>query len=215
MVYNAQGQPSGEAFIQMDSEHSAYIAAQQRHHRYMVFGKKQRYIEVFQCSVDDMNLVLTGGIPVQRPLFASGGLLTSTSGAVLPSAYGTYPYVQSAQVLPTLAPLTPRVPTYYTPIFYWPYPSPPVSPTTYYPHTGPTMVILRGLPYTATVVEVLNFFQGIAELSPECIQLQRNGDGRPNGEALVTFPSRADAERAIQEKNRHNMGNRYIELFMA
>ncbi|XP_023221973.1 epithelial splicing regulatory protein 2-like isoform X2 [Centruroides sculpturatus] len=191
MVYNAQGQPSGEAFIQMDSEHSAYIAAQQRHHRYMVFGKKQRYIEVFQCSVDDMNLVLTGGIPVQRPLFASGGLLTSTSGAVLPSAYGTYPYVQSAQVLPTLAPLTPRVPTYYTPIFYWPYPSPPVSPTTYYPHTGPTM------------------------LSPECIQLQRNGDGRPNGEALVTFPSRADAERAIQEKNRHNMGNRYIELFMA
>lgn len=181
MVYNAQGQPSGEAFIQMDSEHSAYIAAQQRHHRYMVFGKKQRYIEVFQCSVDDMNLVLTGGIPVQRPLFASGGLLTSTSGAVLPSAYGTYPYVQSAQVLPTLAPLTPRVPTYYTPIFYWPYPSPPVSPTTYYPHTGPTM------------------------LSPECIQLQRNGDGRPNGEALVTFPSRADAERAIQEKNRHNI----------
>lgn len=29
----------------------------------MVFGKKQRYIEVFQCSGEDMNLVLTGGIP--------------------------------------------------------------------------------------------------------------------------------------------------------
>ncbi|PSN35277.1 RNA-binding protein fusilli [Blattella germanica] len=63
MVYNAQGQPSGEAFIQMDSEQSAYHSAQQKHHRYMIFGKKQRYIEVFQCSGEDMNLVLTGGIP--------------------------------------------------------------------------------------------------------------------------------------------------------
>ena len=58
-----QGQPSGEAFIQMDSEQSAFLSAQQKHHRYMNFGKKQRYIEVFQCSGEDMNLVLTGGIP--------------------------------------------------------------------------------------------------------------------------------------------------------
>lgn len=70
MVYNAQGQPSGEAFIQMDTEQSALLAAQQRHHRYMNFGKKQRYIEVFQCSVEDMNL--TGGIQLQRPLLPSG-----------------------------------------------------------------------------------------------------------------------------------------------
>ncbi|CAN7992449.1 unnamed protein product, partial [Ixodes hexagonus] len=69
MVYNAQGQPSGEAFIQMDSEDSAFLAALQRHHRY-IMGKKPRYIEVFQCSIDDMNLVLTGGIPVQRPLLS-------------------------------------------------------------------------------------------------------------------------------------------------
>ena len=69
-----QGQPSGEAFIQMDSEQSALLAAQQRHHRYMIFGKKQRYIEVFQCSVDDMNLVLTGGIPVQRQLLSPGSI---------------------------------------------------------------------------------------------------------------------------------------------
>ncbi|EFX70109.1 hypothetical protein DAPPUDRAFT_202511, partial [Daphnia pulex] len=62
MVYNAQGQPSGEAFIQMDSEQSSFQAAQQRHHRYMVFGKKQRYIEVFQCSGEDMHVVLTGGL---------------------------------------------------------------------------------------------------------------------------------------------------------
>lgn len=48
----------------MDSEQSAFAAAQMRHHRYMYFGKKQRYIEVFQCSGEDMSLVLSGGIPV-------------------------------------------------------------------------------------------------------------------------------------------------------
>ncbi|KFM78083.1 RNA-binding protein fusilli, partial [Stegodyphus mimosarum] len=186
MVYNAQGQPSGEAFIQMDTEHSAFMAAQQRHHRYMVFGKKQRYIEVFQCSVDDMTLVLNGGIPVQRSLISPGGNM-------LPPPYGAFPYVQTPQILPAVAPLTPRLPAaYYSPVFYWPYPSPPVSPTTYYPHSGTTV------------------------LTTECIQVQRNGEVRPNSEAMVTFPAaRIEAERALQEKNRQNLSNRYIELFMA
>ena len=57
-----KGQPSGEAFIQMSSELAAGQASQNRHNRYMGFGKKQRYIEVFQCSGEDMNLVLTGNI---------------------------------------------------------------------------------------------------------------------------------------------------------
>lgn len=56
-----QGQFNGEAFIQMDSETAAQASAQQKHHKHMMFGKKQRYIEVFQCSGDDMNLVLQGG----------------------------------------------------------------------------------------------------------------------------------------------------------
>lgn len=45
----------------MDSESAAQQSAQQKHHKHMMFGKKQRYIEVFQCSGDDMNLVLQGG----------------------------------------------------------------------------------------------------------------------------------------------------------
>lgn len=45
----------------MDSESAAQASAQQKHHKHMMFGKKQRYIEVFQCSGDDMNLVLQGG----------------------------------------------------------------------------------------------------------------------------------------------------------
>jgi epithelial splicing regulatory protein 1/2 len=145
MVYNAQGQPSGEAFIQMDSEQSAALAASQRHHKYMTCVnpqnqmKKQRYIEVFQCSIDDMNLVLTGGVPVNRQMLSPGGNMLSPP-------YGAYPYLQS-QVLPTtvanpgaLSPAA-RVPASYYPhpLIYWPYPSPPVSPTTYYAHSGATM----------------------------------------------------------------------------
>ncbi|XP_025410910.1 RNA-binding protein fusilli isoform X1 [Sipha flava] len=61
MVYNSVGHASGEAFIQMNNEGSAAQAAMAKHHNYMSFGKKQRYIEVFQCSGEDMNLVLTGG----------------------------------------------------------------------------------------------------------------------------------------------------------
>lgn len=67
----------------MDSEHSAFITAQNKHHRYMIFGKKQRYIEVFQCSGEDMNLVLTGGIPAPvSPAKAAPALL---SPGMLPS----------------------------------------------------------------------------------------------------------------------------------
>lgn len=70
----------------MDSEHSAFAAAQMRHHRFMIFGKKQRYIEVFQCSGEDMSLVLFGGIPpptapvspVGKTLLSPGMLNTPT-----------------------------------------------------------------------------------------------------------------------------------------
>lgn len=69
----------------MDSEQSAFMAAQQKHHRYMVFGKKQRYIEVFQCSGEDMNLVLTGGIPAPvSPAKAATATLLSPGMLNLP-----------------------------------------------------------------------------------------------------------------------------------
>lgn len=62
----------------MSSESAAFTAAQAKHHRYMLHFKKQRYIEVFQCSGDDMNLVLTGSpskgpMPLQQPLLLPSG----------------------------------------------------------------------------------------------------------------------------------------------
>jgi len=129
MVFNAQGQPSGEAFIQMDSEASSFGAANLRHHRYMVFGKKQRYIEVFQCSGEDMSLVLTGGAQQQKPPLLSPG------GSLHPGP--SYPYSPLLQ--------GPRPPTAFPPfppqLLYWPYPSPPMSPNSYFLPSHPSTLL--------------------------------------------------------------------------
>lgn len=130
LVYNAQGQFNGEAFIQMDSETAAYQSAQQKHHKNMMFGKKQRYIEVFQCSGDDMNMVLNGGF--QQPTNISKPPLLSPGGTIVGAPFGGF----SPFGPPPAAVLSPRAhphPAFYPqPILYWGYPSPPVSPTTYY-----------------------------------------------------------------------------------
>ncbi|XP_015040855.2 RNA-binding protein fusilli isoform X4 [Drosophila pseudoobscura] len=156
MVINAQGQPSGEAFIQMDSEDSARLCAQRKHNQFMVFGKKFRYIEVFQCSGDDMNMVLNGGLasPVAQAPAHHGHAhkqpsLLSTGATVLGAHFGPPFQAYGAAPPPSHTPLlaTPRnhhahhhhhhASTFYPPpLVYWPYPSPPVSPTTYYSQTA-------------------------------------------------------------------------------
>ncbi|XP_052843010.1 RNA-binding protein fusilli isoform X4 [Drosophila gunungcola] len=160
MVINAQGQPSGEAFIQMDAEDSARLCAQRKHNQFMVFGKKFRYIEVFQCSGDDMNMVLNGGLasPVaQAPPPHHGHahkqqpLLAATTGATVLGAHFGGPFPAYGAAPPPPPPHTPLLATprshhhphhhpasafYPPPLVYWPYPSPPVSPTTYYSQPG-------------------------------------------------------------------------------
>ena len=82
--FSFQKQPSGEAFIQMKSEHAAFQAAQQKHYHHMVLGKKQRYIEVIQCSGDDMNYHLTGNNPVAAAngVLSTGPVTSVTSSPV-------------------------------------------------------------------------------------------------------------------------------------
>ncbi|XP_058793021.1 RNA-binding protein fusilli isoform X2 [Phymastichus coffea] len=180
MVYNAQGQPSGEAFIQMNSEAAAYACATQRHHRYMIFGKKQRYIEVFQCSGEDMNLVLTGA-----PLAGSTMLPPPLpAGAIFP-----HPPAAMISGGPAFAPGYPR-------IYYWPYPSPPVSPTGYY--------------NTANVPAIAPIPQQAALLTPpECLQLVSS---EPCVDALIPHP---DVDKRIQAiQNIHSACRQYVDLFI-
>ncbi|KAL0277725.1 UNVERIFIED_CONTAM: hypothetical protein PYX00_004915 [Menopon gallinae] len=141
MVYNSNGQPSGEAFIQMETESAAFHAANQRHHQYMVFGKKQRYVEVFQCSGDDMNAILTGGqlSPKATPVLSSGGTPFHTTFAPFPPAQ------LIASPIPT--PIPGRVPPQFgvgpfPQLYVLSYPSPPVSPTGYYGPASPSHIAI-------------------------------------------------------------------------
>uniref|UniRef100_A0A8C5BMV6 Epithelial splicing regulatory protein 2 n=1 Tax=Gadus morhua TaxID=8049 RepID=A0A8C5BMV6_GADMO len=101
MVLNQQGRPSGDAFIQMKSSDKAFMVAQKCHKKTM----KDRYVEVFQCSTEEMSIVLMGGTlnrsglspppcklfppPPSLPLPAScpvGFLLTLSSPLPLPAS---------------------------------------------------------------------------------------------------------------------------------
>lgn len=198
MVYNAQGQPSGEAFIQMDSEQSAFVTAQQKHHRYMIFGKKQRYIEVFQCSGEDMNLVLTGGIPASVSPAKAAPALLSPGGNMIPPAF--HPGPNFPAFAPVQIAATPLGPRQFLPhqIIYWPYPSPPVSPTNYYPTMPPPAALPPQQPQQPMI-------------PPECVAL-------PTMAAIPTIDGRLINDgipRAEHEKSRQNFApNQYIELII-
>jgi len=68
----------------MSNEGSAAQAVMAKHNNYMSIGKKQRYIEVFQCSGEDMHLVLTGR-------GAASGALSQVAANALSSPPGMLP----------------------------------------------------------------------------------------------------------------------------
>jgi len=57
-----QGAPSGEAFIQMDSEYAAELASTTKTRKLYVINGAKRYVEVIQCCGDDMNVALNTGL---------------------------------------------------------------------------------------------------------------------------------------------------------
>ncbi|XP_062404547.1 epithelial splicing regulatory protein 2 isoform X5 [Sardina pilchardus] len=149
MVLNQQGRPSGDAFIQMKSADRAFMVAQKCHKKMM----KDRYVEVFQCSTEEMSYVLMGGTLNRSGLSPPPCKLPCLS----PPTYAAF--TSPAALLPTEAlyqpPLlaTPRTPqpathTAAPALAYYPpqphaqlymnmnmnytayYPSPPVSPST-------------------------------------------------------------------------------------
>ncbi|OAY67445.1 heterogeneous nuclear ribonucleoprotein H isoform X1 [Ananas comosus] len=70
------------------------------------------------------------------------------------------------------------------------------------------VVRLRGLPFNCDDVDIFKFFAGLDIL--DCLLVNKNG--RFSGEAFVVFPSPMQAEFALQ-RDRQNMGRRYVEVF--
>ncbi|KAK6178533.1 hypothetical protein SNE40_013306 [Patella caerulea] len=135
MVYTSQGEASGEAFIQMESEEAAVLTSINRHRRQMIFANKKRIIDVIPCSGDDMSLVLTNGMPmtaalppavapmIQRQLIPTAvsppTMIPTSSIASLPYQMPQPAPMQAFQHHPAMTHIPAQRPAYFPPILYW------------------------------------------------------------------------------------------------
>ncbi|ELR24980.1 Znfinger in Ran binding protein [Acanthamoeba castellanii str. Neff] len=73
------------------------------------------------------------------------------------------------------------------------------------------VIVMRGLPWSATDADVGMFFSGL-DIVPGGIHLIHDHTGRPSGVAYVEFSSAEEVNNALQ---RHNgfIGSRYIEVY--
>ncbi|XP_069777968.1 epithelial splicing regulatory protein 1 isoform X3 [Narcine bancroftii] len=229
IVLNQQGRPSGDAFIQMKSSDRAFLTSQRCHKRTI----NDRYVEVFQCSAEEMNFVLMGGILNRNGLSPPPCKLP----CLLPSTYAAYP-TQAAVISAETGAL------YQPPVFLSPralqlstafypaaaqfyvnyathYPSLPGSLTSVgylptaatMPTESGTIVRMQGLGYNTGVKEILNFFQGY-QIPPESVLITSNLHGQTKCDAFVRFPSLDVAKQAVVEKNHQNIGSLYVDLYL-
>ncbi|MEE6460424.1 hypothetical protein FKM82_000962 [Ascaphus truei] len=73
------------------------------------------------------------------------------------------------------------------------------------------IVRLRGLPYSCSEQDILNFFLGL-EIVDEGITFVLDQRGRKSGEAFVQFVTQEFADQALL-KHKQEIGSRYIEVF--
>ncbi|CAG5099177.1 Oidioi.mRNA.OKI2018_I69.XSR.g16321.t2.cds [Oikopleura dioica] len=135
MVLNQQGRPSGDAFIQLQApEFASRVALDVNkggcHKKHM----GERYVEVFQCSGDEMNLVLMGGTLNRNGVQAPPGMtLIPTDFAMQQQAmlYAHAPMMMPVAhnaFMPTADVTRQRAVYPYSP-FHGVFPTPPMSPT--------------------------------------------------------------------------------------
>lgn len=74
------------------------------------------------------------------------------------------------------------------------------------------LVKMRGLPYSATEEEVMEFFDNASSLVK--VHFISDMNGRASGQAFAEFDN-DDARDTAMEKNNENLGSRYVELFEA
>ncbi|NXW48074.1 ESRP2 protein, partial [Nyctiprogne leucopyga] len=169
MVLNQQGRPSGDAFIQMKSADKAFMVAQKCHKKMM----KDRYVEVFQCSGEEMNFVLMGGTlnrsglsppPCKLPCLSPPAYAAFQTAAVIPAEAALYqpqallPATRTAQASAAAPPAVTYYPAQAAQLYmnytaY--YPSPPVSPTTVGYIAAPPGAVAAAAAATATHTPIL------------------------------------------------------------
>ena len=75
------------------------------------------------------------------------------------------------------------------------------------------MVKARGLPWSATPDEVVQFFSSCTIAGGASgVHFTTNREGRPSGECFVEVETEEDVTEALK-KDRCDMGKRYVEVF--
>ncbi|XP_035513756.1 G-rich sequence factor 1 [Morone saxatilis] len=74
------------------------------------------------------------------------------------------------------------------------------------------VVRLRGLPYSCTEADIVQFFSGLDIMENGITFVKDYSKRRNSGEAFVQFSTQEAADEALQRDRRH-IGNRYIEVF--
>jgi len=73
---------------------------------------------------------------------------------------------------------------------------------------------MRGLPFTATVDDLLGFFGNPTTLQAPNVHLMRKADGRSSGDAYAVFDTEEAAVDALQF-DKQKLGSRWVDLFQS
>jgi len=210
LMFNEREQPTGEAYIEFSSPDDRERAmTKDRAHM------GGRYVELFRVGRGEMIQALeqfVGGymnhnIQMQGGPMGAGQQPYGMYGAMQPGPYGQPPgymggpgcgapgYGGIQQAMQSM----------------------PAGAMQGAPGGGPPgkagTLRMRGIPFRVTVDEIFRFFAGFHIVPGGIVLGQR--DGRPSGEAWVTFASPPEAQRALLGLNHKNLGSRYVELFAA
>eukprot|EP00899_Mesostigma_viride_P005866 jgi/Mesvir1/15280/Mv06498-RA.1 len=197
MVTSPDGRPTGEVFVEFVSEDVAR-GAMSRHREKL----GARYLELFRSSKGEM--MLAGQQSAHARPFGmyggapGGGHMGAGVAGILGGAHPHHPLPHMFMGMGAGAGGIPGG------------------------QGGNVCVKMRGLPYSATQMDIMQFFQGFS-LGPGGVHVCTSSkwgmsggmDERPTGEAFVEFVSAEEAAAAISKLNKRNIGSRYVELFPA
>ena len=75
------------------------------------------------------------------------------------------------------------------------------------------VVGIRNLPFSVTPDDIIVFFRGYGAIA-DSVRIHYSEDGRSSGDAIITFRTGRDANRAVTNLNKRNMGKRKVDLFI-
>lgn len=239
LLRNATGRPSGEGYVEFMTTEEAERAMATRNRERMM----HRYIELFRASRNEMQFAIARSNSfIQLLPHHPAGHFAHHQQQQQQQQY-QYQYQQQQQQQQgrqvwhqAMMMMMPSIPAQQQPQGFvqpnqsWGFPA--VIPTmtiavqpqsAMIPQQRPTMeqlvagrcvVRMSGMPFSATVEDIIEFFRGYV-LVPTHSSIVLTPDGRSSGQALAVFGTADEAQRAIRDKNRTEMGGRNIELSIA